>query len=85
MSRPSVANLPSRAPAADPSRRFARPRIRQRRTRDGRRCWIYDLSCRCGWTEVVAGTGLIALAAADAHWHAAHRTAWRCRNDQTHP
>jgi hypothetical protein len=58
-------------------RRYARPRIRQRRTLRGRPCYVFDLRCSCGWAEVVGGNGQIALAVADAHWHAAHRSAWR--------
>jgi hypothetical protein len=58
-------------------RRYARPRIRQRRTLRGRPCYVFDLACRCGWSEVVGGNGQIALAVADRHWFAAHRHAWR--------
>ncbi len=64
-------------PSPDPARRYARARVRQLRTRDGRGCWIYRVSCRCGWAELVGGTAQIALGVADAHWHAAHRAAWR--------
>jgi hypothetical protein len=38
---------------------------------------VFDLRCACGWSQVVGGNGQIALAVADAHWHAAHRHAWR--------
>ncbi len=52
--------------------RYARPRIRQR-TRWGRRLYVYDLRCRCGWTQSIGGTGQAALAWADWHWRACHR------------
>ena len=63
-------------PAPDPARRYARPRTRQLRTRDGRGCWIYRVACGCGWQRYEAGWRA-ALAAGDAHWHAEHRAAWR--------
>jgi len=53
-------------------RRYARPRIRQRTAR-GRRLWVYELRCRCGWAQLIGGTKAIALAVADAHWHDTHR------------
>ena len=53
------------------ARRFARPTVRQRASR-GRRLWVFELRCRCGWVGLVGGTGRAALAAADAHWRA-HR------------
>ena len=59
------------------ARRYARPRVRQRRTLTGRPCYVFDLRCACGWSEVVGGNGQVALAVADAHWFAAHRHAWR--------
>ncbi len=56
------------------ARRYPRPTIRQRVAR-GRRLWVYELRCRCGWTATVAGWRA-ALAASDQHWHA-HRDARR--------
>jgi hypothetical protein len=57
------------------ARRYARPTVRQRVAR-GRRQYLHDARCRCGWTATVAGWRA-ALAVADAHWHQAHRPAWR--------
>ena len=53
------------------ARRYARPAIRQRIAR-GRRLYVYELRCGCGWTRLVAGSQT-ALAAGDAHWRDAHR------------
>jgi len=53
-------------------RRYARPRIRQRTAR-GRRLYVHEVRCRCGWAELVGGNRAIALAVADAHWHGTHR------------
>ena len=57
--------------------RYARPRVRQLTGR-GRRLWVYELRCRCGWTHLVGGgTSHAALAAADQHWRTHHRAAGR--------
>jgi hypothetical protein len=53
------------------ARRHARPRIRQR-VAGGRRLYVFELRCACGWTQLVAGRQT-ALAVADDHWHQAHR------------
>ena len=58
-------------------RRYARPRIRQRRTLRGRPCYVFDLRCACGWSEVVGGTYRIALRVADAHWAMHTPPPWR--------
>jgi hypothetical protein len=53
------------------ARRYARPRIRRLVARNGRRLYVFELRCRCGWTRLIAGSQN-ALVIADAHWHA-HR------------
>jgi hypothetical protein len=58
-------------------RRYARPRIHQRRTLRGRPCYVFDLRCSCGWSEIVGGNGVIAQIVADRHWVAVHRHAWK--------
>jgi len=45
----------------------------RQRTARGRRLWVYELRCRCGWAQLVGGNRAIALAVADAHWRDTHR------------
>ena len=59
------------------ARRYGRPRIRQRVAR-GRRLYVFELRCGCGWTATVAGWRA-ALAASDQHWRD-HRDAFRRRS-----
>lgn len=56
------------------AKRYGPPKIRKR-TRHGRGCWIYDLSCGCGWAAVVGGAYTAAARTGRAHW-GGHWGAW---------
>jgi hypothetical protein len=50
-------------------KRYGPPRVRKL-INNGKRTWIYKLTCKCGWSEVVGGTYGIARRVARAHWDA---------------